>query len=117
MAGDPPKSITLDFDTLVPGPTLEVYQRNAKTLNVTVKNNNSTIDCSGYGSLFYFFQGTNIITVTSSWSTITSGVMTVTMTPTNLATVGTNTYACGVSNAAGITIAQQGKLKIIADPN
>lgn len=114
--GDPPKPFTIDFDTLTPAPSLEVYQNNQKTLTITLQNNTATILTNSYFPVFYYRGGTNIINVACSW-TATNCVMQVNLTPTNLATTGDYTYACGVSNSVGVTVAQAGKFKITADPN
>ena len=113
---DPLKSITLDFADVSPAPALEVYQNDQKTLGVTLCNNSSAVSTNGYAPIFYFFAGTNIVNVSCAW-TSTNCIMQVDLTSLNLATIGTNKYACGVSNSVGVTIAQAGQLKITANPN
>jgi hypothetical protein len=115
VLADPPTIRTVDFAVPSSAPTLEVYQHDSKTLTVNLLNNTASLSTNGYTPVFYFY-GPATVNVACAWTT-TNCTMQVSLTTNNLSTVGAYTYAAGVSNASGVTVAQRGTLRITANPN
>jgi len=116
VKADPPWAIKVDFDGAAP-PKIQLFEKNVRTLTVTLLNK-TNINCTGSYPLYYFFDtNLNCTTCTCSWVNSTSSIFTASIQSNQLAVSGDYTYGAGISNSAGVTIAQRSTLKIIPDPN
>ncbi len=116
ILADPARKITADFDG-ASGESVEVYQGNVRTLQLTLTDQGAVLDSTGDSPVFYFFTNSVCTTCTCSWVTATNSAFTVSITSNQLATAGRFTWGAGVSNSSGVTVATRGVITISPDPN
>ena len=117
LAAGPATDITIDFAART-APAQEVYQANAKTFNVTLKNAGATVNMTNYTPFFYWANSNTAAAIVTAACTVvstTGGTFTATFTPAGLNSAGTKIYGVGLTSN-NVTVARQGAMVITPDP-
>lgn len=114
----PQENLTSDFASGT-APGKQVYSCNEKSYLVTLRNNGTNWNGSGYTPVMYWTtnnSATGIVAAACSWQSQTGGVFVATFSATDLNFAAGN-YIYGVGASAGsVTIARQGSFTILRDP-